>query len=96
MQVRWSPAAADDLEEIFDYIRLDRPNAAERVVRRIFDRALSLRPHPYQGRPGRVSGTRELSLPPLPFILVYRVADHADAVEIVNVIHGAERWPPVG
>jgi plasmid stabilization system protein ParE len=31
--------------------------------------------------------------PPLPFIVIYRVLERADAVEIVNVIHGAQRWP---
>jgi toxin ParE1/3/4 len=42
-----------------------------------------------------VEGTRELALAPVPFIVVYRVFEHADAVEIVNLIHGAQRWPPV-
>ena len=39
--------------------------------------------------------TRELSLPPLPFIVVYRVLERVEAVEIVNLINGAQRWPPV-
>jgi len=43
-----------------------------------------------------VEGTREFPLPPLPFIVVYRVVERGEAVEIVNVIHGAERWPPAG
>jgi plasmid stabilization system protein ParE len=34
---------------------------------------------------------RELPLPPLPLIVVYRV--HEDAVEISNILHGAQRWP---
>jgi len=50
--------------------------------------------HPNQGRQGRVTGTRELALTPLPFIVVYRVRELLDAIEIVNVIHGAQRWPP--
>ena len=48
------------------------------------------------GRVGRVEGTRELPLPALPFIVVYCVLASADAVEIVNVVHGAQRWPPIG
>jgi len=40
---------------------------------------------------GRVEGTRELPLPPLPFVIVYRVLP--EAVEISNIIHGAQRWP---
>lgn len=94
MRIRWSPAAADDLQQLFEYIRPDSPTAARRVVRTIYDRASMLRAHPRLGRPGRVEGTRELPLPPLPFIVVYRVLERADVVEIVNVVHGAQRWPP--
>jgi len=94
MQIRWSPAAAEDLQQIFDHIRADNPDAAQRVAKTIYDRAGALGPHPYQGRRGRMEGTRELPLPPLPFIVIYRVLERADAVEIVNVIHGTQRWPP--
>ena len=94
MQVRWSPSAAEDLQQLFDYIRWDNPVASQRVVKTIYNRAERLGAHPYQGRRGRVDGTRQLPLPPLPFIVVYRVLETADAVEIVNVIHGAQRWPP--
>jgi toxin ParE1/3/4 len=94
MQIRWSPDAATDLENIVDFIRRDNPAGAGRVGRSIYDRLSVLRDFPYAGRPGRVEGTRELPLPPLPFIVVYRVLERAFAVEIVNVIHGAQRWPP--
>jgi len=46
---------------------------------------------PNRGRQGRVEGTRELVLAPLPFIVVYRVK--TDAVEIVRVYHGAQDRP---
>jgi plasmid stabilization system protein ParE len=39
-----------------------------------------------------VEGTRELPLPPLPFVVVYRIRN--DIVEIANVIHGEQKWPP--
>jgi len=94
MEIRWSPDAATDLEKIVDYIRRDDPDAAQRVGQTIYDRTDILRTFPYSGRLGRVGGTQELPLPPLPYIIVYRVRDHADVVEIVNVIHGAQRWPP--
>jgi addiction module RelE/StbE family toxin len=94
MQIRWSPAAAADLSRIFEYIRQENPSAAERVVRTIYDSASSLVSFPNRGKAGRVEGTRELPLPSLPFLVVYRVLEHA--VEIANVIHGAQRWPPTG
>jgi len=33
-----------------------------------------------------------LPLPPLPFVVVFRI--RKDFVEIANVIHGAQKWPP--
>jgi toxin ParE1/3/4 len=93
MQIRWSADAAADLEGIVDYIRRDSPATAQRVGQAIYDRIGALGSCAYAGRIGRVDGTRELPLPPLPFIVVYRVLEGADAVEVVNVIHGAQRWP---
>lgn len=91
MEIRWSPAAADDFSQIVEYIRRDSPQAAQGVARAIYEGATSLRHCPCKGRPGRVEGTRELLLPSLPFIVVYGVLK--DAVEIAEVIHGAQKYP---
>jgi toxin ParE1/3/4 len=92
MQIRWSRAAAEDLVRIVDYIRQENVPAARRIAQSIYDSAASLRSFPHKGRTGRVDNTRELPIPSLPFVVVYRVL--ADVVEIANVIHGAQRWPP--
>jgi toxin ParE1/3/4 len=86
MRIRWSPAAAEDLQQLFNYIQSDNPSAAERVTRTIYDRIMNLAVHPHLGRPGRVEGTRELPLPPLPFVVVYRVLESADLIEIANIV----------
>jgi toxin ParE1/3/4 len=91
MQVRWSPDAVNDLFDIAEYISHDSAVTAQKVVTEIYDRVRSLETFPDRGRQGRVSGTRELPLPALPYILVYRALE--DAVEIVNIIHGAQQWP---
>jgi toxin ParE1/3/4 len=91
MEVRWSPEAADDLAAILARIRKDNPSAARRTAKDIYERAGALKTFPNRGRQGRLKGTRELPLPPLPFIVVYRILVHA--VEIANIIHGAKRWP---
>lgn len=92
MKVRWSPAAAEDFARIVQYIHRENPDAAQRIARTIHESAGSLKLFPHRGRQGRIEGTRELPLPQLPFIVVYRVKD--EAVEIANVVHGAQRWPP--
>ena len=42
------------------------------------------------GRTGRVAGTRELVVARTSFIAIYVV--QADTVQIVRVLHAAERW----
>ena len=54
MPIRWSPAAAEDLTRIFDYICQENPSAAERVVRTIYESTGSLLSFPHRGRTGRV------------------------------------------
>jgi toxin ParE1/3/4 len=91
MKIVWSPQAATDFAGIVDYIHQQNPSAAERVARAIFESVTSLESFPDRGRPGRVNGTRELVLPSLPFIVVYRIKRHA--IEIARVLHGSQRWP---
>lgn len=92
MQVRWSTAAAQDLFRIVEYIRRENAPAAQRVGKTIYEIVGSLSSFPHLGRLGRVEGTRELPIPSLPFLVVYRVTQ--DVIEIAGVIHGAQRWPP--
>lgn len=91
MEIRWSPEAANDLERIVERIRQGDPRAARALAGRIFEHCASLQTSPKRGRIGRITGTRELVLAPLPYIVVYRVKP--DAVEIVRIYHGAQNWP---
>jgi toxin ParE1/3/4 len=68
MNICWSPEAAADFAGIIDYIGRENPSAAERVGRSMFDSVHSLESFSNRGRPGRIDGTRELVLAPLPFI----------------------------
>jgi toxin ParE1/3/4 len=94
MEVRWSPEAVADFTAIIRYIRQDNPSAALRVARAIYNAVAQLNTFPNRGRPGRVRETRELPLSRLPFVVVYRVRENA--VEIVRLLHGAQRWPATG
>jgi addiction module RelE/StbE family toxin len=91
MPIRWSPKAADDLARIVAHIQKDSRDAAQRVAQTVFARAEALNTFPQLGRPGRVQGTRELPLSPLPFFIVYRIRQ--EIIEIANILHGAQRWP---
>ena len=92
MVVRWTQPAVQDLTLLCDYIQdHDGDLAARRIALRIYDGVNSLEAFPYMGRPGRKSGTRELVIPGLPWLAIYR--PHHDVIEIIRILHGAQRWP---
>jgi toxin ParE1/3/4 len=70
MEVRWSEAAAEDLERICEWIDRDDPEAARRVARTIYEQCGRLRDFPSLGRASRrMAGRRELTFAPLPYIV---------------------------
>lgn len=91
MRVRWTSDAADDLERIADYIAEDRPDTARRIALDIVQSVDALDTVPNRGRLGRIEGTRELVLVPLPFIAVYEVGEQE--VRVLRILHGAQQWP---
>jgi toxin ParE1/3/4 len=92
MKIRWSPEAADDLQRICERIAIDNPEAANRVAGTIYEGCDRLKEFPRVGRTSRrMPGWRELVFPPLPYIVVYLVAE--EAVEITRIFHGAQDWP---
>lgn len=92
MRVDWSPHAVSDLKSISEYIERDRSvETANRIARIIYGAIQSLRRTPQLGGLGLVEGTRELVVGGLPYIVVYRVS--AERVLVLNIVHGAQRWP---
>ena len=72
MRIRWTVPAADDLANIKSYLQRHYPRFSEATVRTIYKRVGSLKVSPYRGRPGHRSGTRELPLTSLPYVVVSR------------------------
>jgi addiction module RelE/StbE family toxin len=87
MRIRWTAAAAADLEQIKAYLDGHYPHLSHRTVRLLYDGIRELKTMPSRGRVGLRSGTRELILHPLPYLVVYRLKD--DAVEILHIVHGS-------
>ena len=88
MHLRWTEAAATDLERIADSLFSHAPDRAPRLLRSIYEAPETLLSFPHRGRPGKKAGTRELVLSSLPWIVVYAVRD-----DVVRILHGAQRWP---
>jgi toxin ParE1/3/4 len=88
VRLRWTPAAADDLQTIHDYLALHHPEYRETTIRNLYTSIAELKQFPYKGREGREQGTLELLFSPLPYVGVYRIRN--DAVEILRIYHGAQ------
>lgn len=95
MQLKWTDFAAKDLDYIETYIATENsPLVAVDVVLKVISSSeLILSNHPKAGRPGRVSGTRELVIDGIPFILIYRIVERLDQLQILRVLHDAQQWP---
>jgi addiction module RelE/StbE family toxin len=91
MKLLWTPQARRDRRAIFDYIRAENPMAAIAMDDQFTVAAGRLSRHPNSGRPGRVSGTRELLAHPS-YLMIYDM--HEGAVRILSIIHTARKWPP--
>jgi toxin ParE1/3/4 len=90
MRLRWTSAAANDLENISDYLHHQNPQFAERTVRRLYAEIRELGHFPSRGRLGREPGTRELILSGLPYVIIFRALgsggrDFADIPRITEL-----------
>jgi len=91
LKLRLTRLAEQDLESIEAFIREDNPKAAVKMVLRVLEAVEGLRAFPNLGRPGRVAGTRELTVSSTPFIAVYEVRENV--LWVLRVLHAARRWP---
>lgn len=91
MKIVWLPAAAQALDREYEYLAARNPQAARAVFVRIVALVRRLADFPHSGRPGQIAGTRELVIPSLLYVVIYRV--NADQIEILRVFHTARDWP---
>ena len=68
MRIRWTPAAAADLQHISDYLKDHHPRYRDPTMRKLYGTIRALKEWPGRGRPGREEGTREILFPPTPYV----------------------------
>ncbi len=91
MRVVWTRRATRHLHAAYDYWAREKSGtAADKMLDRIFAAVEVLEDHPQLGRPGRISGTRELVVAPTPFVVAYGMRRHG-VVEVVALLHGARK-----
>ena len=91
MSIRWLPEAQRNRLEQLDYIAQDNPLAAISQDEEIERQINMLLAHPKMGRPGRVTGTRELVISSTPFVVIYRL--QGQSIDVLRLLHSAQQWP---
>ncbi len=90
-QVIWAEPALHDLDSIADYIALDDPKAATRLVRRVFEKVDQLIGVPKTGtRPRELTGTPYRKLTVRPILIYYRI--EGGKVIIIHVVRGERKF----
>lgn len=87
-QIFWTEAAREDRTAALEYIAQSSLRAALNQLAEIEKQTQRLIRHSGLGRPGRVKGTRELSIARTPFVVTYRII--GDNIQILRFRHSAQ------
>jgi len=87
-EIRWTAEAQRRLEDIFEYVAADNPQAAARTVQGIYERAQDLISFPEMGHRYLVSSRQVRILLYGHFRIAYLVKDDGN-VDILGVFHGS-------
>jgi len=94
-RIRYTQAAIDDLDAIFDYIAIEDQNAALKMLAK-FERSIErLAEHPnigmavHSGASGRISAEYRY-VTALPYLIFYQIKD--DQVCIGRILHSRQDW----
>ena len=90
-RIGFHPSAIDDISAIRDFIGRDSKATAKNVVTGLLRSIAQLAIFPRTGRRGQVTGTHELVVRRLPYIVVYRIS--GNDVEIIAIVHMARNGP---
>jgi len=83
----------DELHRECSYIQERNPAAAGVVRQRIAKAVQRLKQFPEAGRSWRLAGCRELVIPGLPYIVIYKVTP--DTVIVASLFHASREVPHV-
>ena len=85
--LHWTDPALEDLDRIADYIALDKPQAARKLVRRVMESVDRLADFPESGsKPQELKGTAYRHLVIAPLRIFYRVTENQ--IIIIHVMRG--------
>jgi plasmid stabilization system protein ParE len=89
-KIIWSPRALEDLREVVQYIRRDKPIAARQFGEKLIAKAESLTTFPERG--GIIKKFADPNLRQVfqgPYRIAYRIRTEFSLIEIARIWHGA-------
>jgi toxin ParE1/3/4 len=89
VNLRFTPRAVDDLNDIADYVRVHSPSAATRVRAAILESLSKLQRFPQLGRRQDIETVRKIVTQRYPYLVYYNVDDAAQEVIILSIRHPA-------
>ena len=93
-EIRWTPQAIEDIENIAKYIGNDSPKYAAIQVEEFFDAALILEDFPHSGRIVPELGNKNIRELIVGFYrLIYRIRN-SNLVEVITVYHSNRLLKP--
>jgi len=92
-EIVWTEPALSDLDAIADYIAVEDPGAAARLVERVFRHVEQLEAHPKRGsRPPELKGSRYRQIVEPPSRVFYRY--DGESVLILHVMRSEQLLKP--
>ncbi len=92
-KIEYLPIAEQDLNDIFEYIMIDHPDAALRMANQIDESVLTLEAFPYMGsvpNDPRLQALHYRFLIVEPYLIFYVINDNI--VEIRRILHGKRKY----
>jgi toxin ParE1/3/4 len=88
-EINWTRESEIWLEDIYGYIAADDPEAAERTISLIYEKAQLLRNHPRLGYKYEPERSREVRILLYEHYRIAYLVKPGDNIEILGVFHGA-------
>lgn len=86
-RIRYRPQAVAQVDAIANYIAVENPVAAQRVIERIKNSIDRLAHFPYSSRRTEIDGIRVLAVVRFPYLVFYSVDEDAQEIQILSVRH---------
>jgi toxin ParE1/3/4 len=86
-EIRWTMEASNWLQNIYDYISLENPNAAQRVVEGIYKKVQILKEFPRIGHIYRREAEGEIRILLYGHYKIAYLAQSDDTIQILGIFH---------